>query len=582
MIQVRDNDGNNDSETDEEDDTEQTGSCSSFAGDLKPVRLTAGHVLYEVIQQRFSKEKLRLVLQKVVDTLILAAEAEREGDECNGIPMRICHLVAGVSEEDLLPHMENMVNTLFDHCYEQIVEGQDMSESVTLEAIGMVATSLLHLWSIDDDEHEEDDEDNEDDDDGEHAFSFGADKGTKLRQITDDIKGPFMRLLQTLWLSDEIPESAESAGIYLNDAILMLRVVMERATNDQDSEQLMLIFVEGLVERLCLWVGTCEVDYAEDAWTLVKYVASNNDKIEGYNSPRVKWALLMLATKAFADGDDTAVTSMAVALRSSWAENFSEWMNLSVEELHETTEYNDELDLANGAQGFAAIISSAAMEIHLNQKSPNKRAAMVVLIAYGMKLNAPKSLETLRLCAKKHSSVGRQRKLSSGDSIFRFVQDLTAVMTNSLDNTVSLTEASQLALLHASTILIEELSAECSTGQRRHLGALLDACLKMAKALKEERQREHEEVSEECETGSAEEQENDLSEDSGEEESDDESEDGAEEAEPWDEEDETLEAVWVDWYVQTFTEWCLGQDLEDLVRRGQKETLASRIAELQL
>ena len=34
-----------------------------------------------------------------------SGEEEEEGSECDGLPMRVCHLVAETAEENLLPHM---------------------------------------------------------------------------------------------------------------------------------------------------------------------------------------------------------------------------------------------------------------------------------------------------------------------------------------------------------------------------------------------------------------------------------------------------------------------------------------------
>ena len=43
------------------------------------------------------------------------------------------HQVAETAEEDLLPHMDSIAGMLGAQCAEQIDEGQDMSESVSLE-----------------------------------------------------------------------------------------------------------------------------------------------------------------------------------------------------------------------------------------------------------------------------------------------------------------------------------------------------------------------------------------------------------------------------------------------------------------
>lgn len=76
-----------------------------------------------------------------------AAEAEKEGDaSCNGLPMRVCHMVAERAEEDLLPHASALGRVLADQCLAQINDGEDLSESVALEALGMLATTLMQLW----------------------------------------------------------------------------------------------------------------------------------------------------------------------------------------------------------------------------------------------------------------------------------------------------------------------------------------------------------------------------------------------------------------------------------------------------
>ena len=60
----------------------------------KPVRMASAHVVFTVIQQRFPKEQLRMVLSKVVANMLQAAAAEREEvAPCGGLPMRICHQV---------------------------------------------------------------------------------------------------------------------------------------------------------------------------------------------------------------------------------------------------------------------------------------------------------------------------------------------------------------------------------------------------------------------------------------------------------------------------------------------------------
>jgi hypothetical protein len=134
-------------------------------GCWKPVRVAAAHVLFQLLQTRYPQEQLRLVLARVIGCMIAAAEAEQsvdgDGDPkglCSGLPMRVGHLVAEVAEDDLLPHMDALSKVLAAQCLLQLREGADMAESVALEALGMLAATLLHLL----DREEADDADGDD------------------------------------------------------------------------------------------------------------------------------------------------------------------------------------------------------------------------------------------------------------------------------------------------------------------------------------------------------------------------------------------------------------------------------------
>ena len=109
---------------------------SDASGCMKPVRVAAAHVLYQLLQNRYPQAQLRLVLGRVVESMIAAAKAEQEssegGDEpkgaCSGLPMRVCHLVAEVAEGDLLPHMGPLSKVLANQCLVQLSDGADMAE----------------------------------------------------------------------------------------------------------------------------------------------------------------------------------------------------------------------------------------------------------------------------------------------------------------------------------------------------------------------------------------------------------------------------------------------------------------------
>ena len=180
-------------------------------------------MVYTVLQQRFPKEQLRMVLSKLVANLLVAASAEREGvAPCGGMPMRICHQVAETAEEDLLPHMDSIAGMLGAQCGEQIDEGQDMSESVALEALGMLASTLTDLWE----KEEEEDEDEDEDQAAEEAAGskkkskggFAAlatnitDKATTLANVTRSVVGVFAPLLAQLWPELTVEPAGAACG----------------------------------------------------------------------------------------------------------------------------------------------------------------------------------------------------------------------------------------------------------------------------------------------------------------------------------------------------------------------------------
>ena len=153
--------------------------------------------------------------------------------------------------------MDSIAGMLGAQCTEQIEEGQDMSESVSLEALGMLASTLLGLW-----EKEEEEEEEEEEDEGEAGGKKGkggfaalaspiADKATTLANVTRSVVGVFAPLLAQLWpeltvepagaavyacgataaaleanVYPAAPVETSSAGIYLNDALLMLKLVV--------------------------------------------------------------------------------------------------------------------------------------------------------------------------------------------------------------------------------------------------------------------------------------------------------------------------------------------------------------------
>ena len=124
------------------------------------------------------------MLQRVVDAMIACARSEQSDEDaagCNGLPMRVCHLVAETSEEDLLPHMVPMSRVLASQCLTQLEDGEDMSESVALEALGMLGSTLIGLWESENADDEEDDDDGDDDDDDDDEDDEDKDEGNKKK-----------------------------------------------------------------------------------------------------------------------------------------------------------------------------------------------------------------------------------------------------------------------------------------------------------------------------------------------------------------------------------------------------------------
>ena len=112
-----------------------------------------------------------------------------------------------------------------------------MSESVALEALGMLASTLLGLWEKEEEE-DEDDEDDEDDDeegaDGSGAggggkkkkapvptFSFGVDKAATLAKVSKSVGQVFQPLLGQLWAASTGPGKGPAQSAVASSALLL-------------------------------------------------------------------------------------------------------------------------------------------------------------------------------------------------------------------------------------------------------------------------------------------------------------------------------------------------------------------------
>ena len=352
------------SNTSGDDDNDDVGS-NDACGCMKPVRVAAAHVLYQLLQSRYPQAQLRLVLGRVVKSMIAAAKAEQDsedGDEakgaCNGLPMRVCHLVAEVAEGDLLPHMGPLSKVLANQCLVQLSDGADMAESVALEALGMLASTLQHLW-----DNEEGDKDDDENDEGaaaeeaedeakgktkkrgntksspesSPAFSFGPDMRAVMSTVTNQLVLTLLPVLTHLW--PDASNSTEgvgastnttSGGPYLEDAVVLLKLVLfhggahsscesASTTSQPESEevaaqgswseehsQVLKSCALSFLRTLSGWVGTCEVDFATTAWGVAAHLAARQDVL-----PTA--AVSVGSGESAADGDSAAAQYKAAA-----------------------------------------------------------------------------------------------------------------------------------------------------------------------------------------------------------------------------------------------------------------------------
>lgn len=236
------------------------------------------------------------MLQRVVDAMIGCARAEVSGDDaaCNGLPMRVCHVVAETAEGDLLPHMVPLARVLGAQCAAALSSGEDMAESVALEALGVLTATLLDLW---------DDQGaggaDEDADPAEAAaaagkarkdkakkevtaFKFGQDKAGLMKEVTRALAAELLPLAGRLWGSCDdaafvaasgssaVAKAVEIAGpaAYLDGAASLLRLVLFHgcgAAWGQDQRAQLRQVTKSFLRAMTSWTGEgCELDYGEE------------------------------------------------------------------------------------------------------------------------------------------------------------------------------------------------------------------------------------------------------------------------------------------------------------------------------
>jgi hypothetical protein len=215
-----------------------------------------------------------------------------------------------------------------------------MAESVALEALGMLAATLLRLLDSEEaDDAEGDDEEGEADEADEvvakgkgqagkeaassTAFSFGPDKRAVTKSVASELVLTALPVLVHLWPTATHVDGGGSAGPYLEDAALLLKLVLfhggahggdsgadggsKGAADDDDDEDgdaapesggeaaevASKLLARGpwgprqaaALQLCCLsflrtmgsWVGTCELDFAATAWAVAVHLAARQD-----------------------------------------------------------------------------------------------------------------------------------------------------------------------------------------------------------------------------------------------------------------------------------------------------------------
>ena len=261
------------------------------------------------------------------------------------------------------------------------------------------------------------------------------------------------------------------------------------------------------MDRLYFWVGTCETDYADDAWVLISVIAKIcPSRLGQAAAAREQW-LLGLSSKVLACGDYRGITTITLALRTSIATHTSHWFRGFFPPATTPAE----------AKSIEAICRVAVMGLlHQHEEAIctntkhafTKRASIAILVGFihaiDRQVNASSSaggdqmplvLSAMRSVAKDADKLAKGKR-ASVPKFVRLIQALAATTARSPTAPaveVEMCLSSRVGLLGLVMDVITTFAADCPSAQRRHITALVDAVFDLVRYIQMEQETEQEE-----------------------------------------------------------------------------------------